>query len=200
MDLNNYFQKYKTNKLIGAINYQINIMDETDEKIIKMVRLLNKQLNLKYRSNFDISFISMIMRLIYNSYSVVSFLPHMLDKTMNGGKPCLHIFMSESIAQLVSISLSSECYNILDEYLKNTDNSIKDQLEIKNIFLKIFSEIPNLEIDNLLNNSNKNLLQDHCNDIKYRIIRNTERLCNEYYKYMNNININNKCIINQIVN
>lgn len=200
MDLNNYFQKYKTNKLIGAINYQINIMDDTDAKIIKIVRLLNRQLNLKYRSNFDISFISMIMRLIYNSYSVISFLPHMLDKAMNGGKPCLHIFMSESVAQLVSISLSSECYNILDESLKKAGHSVDDQLQIKNIFLKIFSEIPNLNIEHLLNDSNKDLLQDHCNDIKQRILTNTEKLCIEYYKYMDNISIINKYNINQIVN
>jgi len=184
MDLNNYFQKYKSNSLLGAISYQINIMDSMDIKIIKTVELLNKQLNLKYRKNYNINFIVLIMRLIYNSYSVISNLPHMLDKVTVDGKPCLHIIMSESIAQLVSISLSSECYHVLDEYLKKIHKKEQYILDLKKIFIKIFSDIPNINVDNLLDNSAKKDLKDHCENTRERILSNTEKLCYEYYNYM----------------
>lgn len=198
MDLNKYFQKYKSNKLLGAISYQLNIMDEMDNKIIKTVQLLNKQLNLKYHVNYNISFIILLMRLIYNSYAVISYLPHMLDKLLINSKPCLHIVMSESIAQLVSISLSSECYHVLDESLKKIHNDNEDILVLKNKFIKVFSEIPILQIENLLDNKNDSTkLQEYCNNIKNKILNNTEKLCYEYFKYMGqikydkNINYNN---------
>jgi len=198
MDLNNYFQKYKSNKLLGAISYQLNIMDEMDNKIIKTVHLLNKQLNLKYHVNYNISFIILLMRLIYNSYAVISYLPHMLDKLLINSKPCLHIVMSESIAQLVSISLSSECYHVLDESLKKIHNDNEDILVLKNKFIKVFSEIPILQIENLLDNKNDSTkLQEYCNNIKNKILNNTEKLCYEYFTYMGqikydkNINYNN---------
>ena len=204
MDLNNYFQKYKSNSLLGAISYQINIMDSMDIKIIKTVELLNKQLNLKYRKNYNINFIVLIMRLIYNSYSVISNLPHMLDKVTVDGKPCLHIIMSESIAQLVSISLSSECYHVLDEYLKKIHKKEQYILDLKKIFIKIFSDIPNINVDNLLNNSTKKDLKDHCENTKDRILSNTEKLCHEYYNYMVNVlkhdKVNNNVnIVNNVV-
>ena len=204
MDLNNYFQKYKSNSLLGAISYQINIMDNMDIKIIKTVELLNKQLNLKYRKNYNINFIVLIMRLIYNSYSVISNLPHMLDKVTVDGKPCLHIIMSESIAQLVSISLSSECYHVLDEYLKKIHKKEQYILDLKKIFIKIFSDIPNINVDNLLNNSTKKDLKDHCENTKDRILSNTEKLCHEYYNYMVNVlkhdKVNNNVnIVNNVV-
>jgi hypothetical protein len=200
MDLNNYFQRYKSNKLLGAISYQINIMDEMDNKIIKTVQILNKQLNLKYRVNYDISFIILLMRLIYNSYACISYLPHMLDKLLINGKPCLHIIMSESIAQLVSISLSSECYHVLDDSLKKIHNNKKNILELKKIFIKVFSEIPFLQIEHLLDNTNDhNKLQEYCNNIKNRILNSTEKLCHEYFNYISQINIDKNINYSKVI-
>lgn len=182
MELNNYFEKYKSNKLINAIKYQINVYDDIDKKIVKIVNLFNKQLNLKYWKNYDIKFIASIMRLIYNSYVVINHLPHMLNKPIHNGKPSLHIIMNESVSQLVSISLSSECYNLLDISLSSNHNNNELILLLKKEFIKVLSNIPNYNIENLFDNTNvKKELEEHNKQIIQNILDSTEKLCHSYY-------------------
>ena len=185
-----YFQQYNNSKLLKGILYQLTLYNSTEIIIDKIIANINLELNKKYKTAYNIKFISYLARIIYNSYIVTLNLPHMLNNPMYADKPAIHIIMNESLAQLVSISLISESYKIIDYFLKDS-NLGKDK--ILNIKKECISLIQNIRMDNVENLilRDKYYLERFKEDLKEKLINSCKNLAYKFYEINFEI-INNK--------
>ena len=105
------FSKYKKNKLITAIIYSFNLLDESILTIYyKLYNLLISKYTLNKSLLLDIITYGLnnLICLIIN-YN----LKHMLNKYNYNGIPCLHQIYGENISQLVSFALFIESNRLI---------------------------------------------------------------------------------------
>ena len=171
------YNKYGNTPLTTAICYQLTDPGIEEENIVNIVNYIQTILNIKLKTNLNISDVGVLFIYIYNSIKVLFNLPYMLNTVKNNSKPSLHLFFSETIAQLVSISLSSEALSILNSLCinLNVNNNIKSenyQLLFKNDFKD--NEIFETEDTEIL----KNYYDNQVNSLYSKCIR----MCLNFYK------------------
>lgn len=113
--LSTIYNKYGKTPFTTTICYPLMGLDENEHKIIELVHSIQLYLNKKYNIDLNIELVSILFIYMYNSNKVIYDLPYMLDNIQKGGKPCLHIVYSDTVAQLVSISLMSESILVLKD-------------------------------------------------------------------------------------
>ena len=133
------FKHYEKNKLIIAINYSFNFLEESLLK--KYCKLFNFVINTYSINNKLLTDLITFFLCSLISLTINYDLKHMLHKFNHNGVPCLHQIYGENISQLVSFSLFIESNRLI---LRNHIDYEKKQ--------SIFSQIQNSKI-------NKNLIQ-----------------------------------------
>jgi hypothetical protein len=126
--ISNIINTHGKNKITEAISYQLSSLSEIDINIISIVNTIQDTLNIKCTENYNLINIIIALIYMYNSQIMLYNLPHMLDNINYNNKPSIHIFLGETITQLTSIALLTECFNIIgkdcDEYNKYKNSII----------------------------------------------------------------------------
>ena len=184
----------KNNYIINAIVYSLNDLNEIENKIINNVLKIQTYLNDITNNSYNLEYISKAIIFLYNSYRIITNLPHMLDKIKDKKKPCVHIIYGEMVTQLSSVTLFSEAINILNN-LDYTIDKNRNQIICDN-----FKTISDKSLDinpELINNKKmyKILLED---DYRKKIKILNEKIIdlsiNIYKKDINIKNLKNKLI------
>lgn len=131
--IDNIVKKYGKNKITEAIIYQLNNLSEEDNKIISIIDFLQNKLNKECNKDYNLINIIMALIYLYNSKIIIYNLPHMSNKIKYNNKPSLHILFGETVVQLTSISLVTECFKLINKELNDEiryDN-IKKLYDIK---------------------------------------------------------------------
>jgi len=170
--------KKKNNKITEAIAYQLNNLSNVEIKIISIINSIQLTLNNELNKDCDLSNIILGLIYLYNSKIIIYNLPSMLNKVNYNNRPCVHVLFGETVSQLTSVSLVTECFELIgseiDEGIKynniltlcdininediiiciNNNDNIKENLE-KLLKLSI-KELYNKAIDICLNYYNIN--------------------------------------------
>ena len=110
--IDNIVKKYGKNKITEAIIYQLNNLSKEDNKIILII---------------------MALIYLYNSKIIIYNLPHMSNRIKYNNRPSLHILFGETVVQLTSVSLVTECFKLINKELDDEIkyNNIKRLYDIK---------------------------------------------------------------------
>jgi hypothetical protein len=162
INFNDLFNKYKNNKLIIPIIYQLLDNNEEKKKIIKTFKNIYKFKNLNHQ------IIIKIILLLINAINIIANLPFILNKTMYKNKPSLHIIFSEATAQLISVILFSEIFLYILKLKTTSENKIK--------ILKKINNIQNNYNKKLIIVNNKIEIKNFYNDFINNIINLTKKL------------------------
>ena len=111
--------KKKNNKITEAIAYQLNSLSEVEMKIISIINYIQITLNNEFNKNCDLSNIILGLIYLYNSKIIIYNLPSMLDKVNYNNKPCVHVLFGETVSQLTSVSLVTECFELIGSEQKS---------------------------------------------------------------------------------
>ena len=164
INFNDLLIKYKDNKLIIPILYQISNNLENKEEIIKNIKKFYK------KSNTNHNIIIKIILLLLDSVTIISNLPHIFNNIMCKNKPSLHILFSETISQLVSIILLSEIFLYIIKLNTDIKNKIKIIKKINNIQSYTNNKLFLTKDKNNLNNLYKDFILNSYNLTKELIL------------------------------
>lgn len=174
--INNFSSIYGESRIICGLNYQLSVLSKIDYNIIFIVNDLNKNLNIKYGKNYNLKNILLCMIYYFNSIVIIFNLPHMLNLIKYNNKPSLHIIFGETITQLTSISLLSECLRLI---------TAEPIMKIKNKNIMSFNKLNynKMILENLYNEIDleKNL-KVLLKDMEKEIYRVAIELCLNYYE------------------
>ena len=167
---NNYFKKYETNKktskLLSAINYSFNTLNNFDYLISLIPYCILDDFFDRKSLSLSILFTIISIKISFN-------FPEFLNKFKNDNKTiCIHKVFGTTISYLVAFSISLESINILlDSYL---NNKIKNDLnQINKLKLHIINKLTKIqdnnniikkEFNNIINNNNKKILKKLINN------------------------------------
>lgn len=131
--IDNIVKNYGKNKITEAIIYQLNNLSEEDNKIISIVNFLQNKFNKECNKDYDLTNIILSLIYLYNSKIIIYNLPHMGNKINYNNRPSLHILFGETVVQLTSVSLITECFKLINKELDNEIkyNNIKRLYDIK---------------------------------------------------------------------
>ena len=150
-----------------------------------MKKFLNKKCN-SVRVNLTNSLVC-----VYHSNNIIYNLPSMKNCIKSGDKPNLHIIFGETIAQLVSISFSTEALFYINLLIQNNslDSNIRET--IINTYLESIPNIENILFD-------KNLLESTINNILNNFLIKITDLVLEVYS--NKLDSSEKMILKNYFN
>ena len=120
--INNLIDLYGKSKLTESISYQLSTLSDVDNNIIYIVESIQNYCNIKFNKEYTLINVALALIYMYNSQIILFNLPHMLDKINYNNKPCLHVFLGETITQLTSIALLTECFEIIHKSIEVNKN------------------------------------------------------------------------------
>lgn len=151
----NILQKYgNKNKLVIAMMYQLDTLNDFENVIIELVTFIQEFFNRKYHKHYSLDILSTILIYLFNSYILIHNLPELMDVVKYKNKSAIHIIYSEALSQLLSISFYSECIDLFNIFIQSNKLSDEKIIEISNIN------------SNLYNNHYQTLLDEDINEDK----------------------------------
>jgi len=142
--IQSFTEKYGNSRLISPIQYIFSKLTDVDLNLIKIIQYVEIFLNEKYKTNIKLDKLIYTFSCLYHSNKIIYDLPHVMNKVNYNTKPCLHIIYGETISELVSLSLYTECL----EYMNNLylENNVSKTIRNNSIKL-FFDKLININLD-----------------------------------------------------
>jgi len=159
--IQSFVEKYGNNKLISPIKYIFSQFSEIDLNLIKIIKYIETILNKRFNKKLKLDKIVYTFNCLYHSNKIIYDLPHIMNKIISNSKPSLHIVYGETISQLVSLSLYTECLDYINNFYVENNISKEIRNNSINLFLdKLITINPSLENENFEKKNFENFIKE----------------------------------------
>lgn len=161
--LQTLFTNKPTNPLITASLYSFQLLTHREQQIWMLATALMDDLDPSCRPILHDTLTAVYC--LYTATNVIYQMPSMLNKPICNGKPSLHLVFGENVAQLVSVSLVAEAFQLISQLQgKSTTN----QQYIGRLMKHLHQEHEELQVNsavfqNLENIQKSHILSDYTN-------------------------------------
>ena len=154
------FEKKYGKRLLLPIKFIFSEFTDIDLNIIKIIKYVEAFLNLKLNKNIKLDKIIYCFNCLYHSNKIIYDLPHVLNNVNENSKPCLHIIYGETISELVSLALYTECLDYLNSFYNEYNILKKNRNNSLELFLDRLKNINFIEKDKLVKNKINNFIKE----------------------------------------